>query len=481
MALHFERMRLWTGHTQLDVFLKIDKESRHLIMKTKLLSLSCLFVSLAANLFAAEDSTSSESYLKQFEPKPAPQAQGLVLEKGDRLAICGDSITEQKMYSRIMETYLTVCVPDLNVSVRQYGWGGETASGFLARMTNDCLRFKPTIATTCYGMNDHRYGRYTEAIGKLYRDKQTAIVESFKNHGARVVLGSPGCVSHKDLPLNQNLCTLRNIDIEIAEGEKVGFADVFWPMLTAEVKAHEIYATNYWIAGGDGVHPGWAGHLVMAYAFLKGFGLDGNLGNVTVDLDSGKATAQGGHEVVSSKPGEIEIKSSRYPFCATGDMNLKSQNSVLSGMSLVPFNKDLNRFMLVASAGKAARYKVTWGTQSKSYSAAELQSGVNLANDFAINPFVDAFKKVDAAVGSKQNYETKQIKQIFHDLISGKNKSADDVKDAEMKKLFSYRSEDGKWDRDGLAAATEETRAPLVQKIKDAFVPVTHTIRIEAE
>ena len=85
----------------------------------------------------------------KFEPLKAPSSAGLLLKKGDRLAIIGDSITEQKMYSRVMETYLTVCVPDLEVTTRQYGWGGETAEGFVRRMTNDCLRFNPTIATTC--------------------------------------------------------------------------------------------------------------------------------------------------------------------------------------------------------------------------------------------------------------------------------------------------------------------------------------------
>jgi len=98
--------------------------------------------------------------LEKFHPLDAPQPAKLLLKKGDRLAICGDSITEQKMYSRIMEDYLTVCVPELGITVRQYGWSGERAPGFLARMTNDCLRFHPTIATTCYGMNDHEYHAY---------------------------------------------------------------------------------------------------------------------------------------------------------------------------------------------------------------------------------------------------------------------------------------------------------------------------------
>src|SRR6187431_1299301 len=104
----------------------------------------------------------ADSYFARYEGWKAPQPAGLLLKKGDRLAICGDSITEQKMYSLLMEAYLTACLPELEVTCRQYGWSGEQAGGFLARMKNDVLRFKPTIATTCYGMNDHRYQPYKE-------------------------------------------------------------------------------------------------------------------------------------------------------------------------------------------------------------------------------------------------------------------------------------------------------------------------------
>ena len=81
--------------------------------------------------------------LSKFHPTKAPASKKLLLKEDDRLAICGDSITEQRMYSRIIEDYLTVCVPQLHITVRQYGWSGERAPGFLARMTNDCLRFHP--------------------------------------------------------------------------------------------------------------------------------------------------------------------------------------------------------------------------------------------------------------------------------------------------------------------------------------------------
>lgn len=400
-------------------------------------------------------------YFSKFEPLKAPAPTGLVLKKGDRLAICGDSITEQKMYSRVMETYLTACVPDLEISVRQYGWGGETAPGFLKRMTNDCLRFNPTIATTCYGMNDHGYRPYEASIGDRYRVNQTAIVDAFLAKGARVILGSPGCVGlRKDWDAasveskNLNLCQLRNIDIEIAGKAGVGFADVFWPMLNAGYQAQQKYGADYAIAGKDGVHPGWAGAVVMAYAFLKAFGLDGEIARIEVDLTSGRATASKGHSVIGAGNGEIRLKSSRYPFCATGD--LSKDNSIRSAMTLVPFNHDLNRFMLVAKNASAGRYKVTWGDTSKSYSAVQLAAGVNLADDFVENPFSKPFAQVDGAVAAKQEYETRQIKVQFHGPEANVDMAA-------------------------VEKFTERFRKPLVAAVHAAFVPVTHTLQIVPE
>ena len=417
--------------------------------------------------------------LDQFKPLKAPKLHGLVLRHGDRLAICGDSITEQKMYSRLMEDYLTMCEPELQVSVRQYGWGGERAPGFLARMTNDCLRFKPTIATTCYGMNDHEYRAYEDRIGETYRSNSTAIVEAFKANGVRVIQGSPGCVGKVPrwtprtndtlMDLELNLCHLRDIGIQVAEKEHAGFADVFWPMLTAGVAAQKEYDPKYAIAGGDGVHPGWAGHTVMAYAFLKAMGLKGDIGLFIVDVKKNKMITSPGHVLVSAKDGEFTIKSSRYPFCACvpADQAAASypvcekddpakDNSIRSAMTLIPFNQELNRLTLKANNVKTARnYKVTWGSESKTFTGYQLERGINLAAEFPCNPFCEAFAKVDAAVAVKQAYETKQIKQAF-------------------------RSPEVKTDMDGVVAKTESQREPLAAAIRAAFVPVTHMITIVA-
>ena len=93
-------------------------------------------------------------------------AEQPILEKGDRLAIIGDSITEQKLYSKFIETYLLTCYPELNIQSFQFGWGGERAPGFANRMENDLVPWNPDVVTTCYGMNDGSYRAYDDAIGK---------------------------------------------------------------------------------------------------------------------------------------------------------------------------------------------------------------------------------------------------------------------------------------------------------------------------
>ncbi len=434
-------------------------------MKKPMTALFIVVVSLVAPLLAQDlETLPSDPYFATYKPLKAPATEGVLLKTGDRVAVCGDSITEQKMYSRIMETYLTVCVPQLQVTVRQFGWSGEKAPGFLARMENDVLRFAPTVATTCYGMNDHNYQPYQEQYGRLYLDTSRAVVRLFKQHGVRVIQGSPGTVGKMPAwvkradgtveDLNHSLAEFRNLGVRLASEEQVAFADVFCPMLVGGFEAKQHCGQDYMISGKDGVHPGWAGHLVMAYAFLKAMGLDGQIGTITLDMTAGKATASEGHRLLATEAGRIEVESSRYPFCATGPAN--EDSSIRSGMTLVPFNSELNRFLLVVRNAPPGRYTVTWGEASKTYTAQELAKGVNLAADFETNPLSEAFKRVDEAVAKKQAYETRQIKDLFH-------------------------GPEGHADMTMTATLTEKVRAPLAVAINAALVPVRHTIAVKAE
>ena len=347
------------------------------------------------------------------------------LKENDFLAICGDSITEQKLYSVYIEDYLLMCRPRPSVRAMQFGWGGETVGGFLGRMSN-VLRFPVTAATTCYGMNDGGYGPLTPDRAQKYRDGTRAIVDTFKKSGVRfIVVGSPGAVDAKtfrpdkpddDKVYNQTLAQLRDIAREVAGEQGVAFADVHAVMLDVMTAAKAKYGEDYPVAGGDGVHPGPNGHLVMAYAFLKALGCDGNIGTITLDLAAGKADATDGHKVLSAKDGVVDVESNRYPFCFYGDPS--KPDATLGVIEFFPFNKDLNRFQLVVTnpAG-AEKLKVTWGDVSKEYAAADLAKGVNLAADFAAkNPFTEPFKKVEETIRAQQTFETPLIKNLFANL-----------------------------------------------------------------
>ena len=393
------------------------------------------------------------------------------LQPGDYVAVIGDSITEQRLYSLYIEDYLLMCRPAKDLRVTQFGWGGETAPGFAGRMANDCLRFKPTAATTCFGMNDGGYSPMDEGKGKRYKNGQKSIVRQLKEAGVRaIVVGSPGVVDadtfgsnnpERAAMYNKTLAALRDIAKEVATEDGVGFANVYDAMMEAMTKGKAKYGKAYHMGGGDGVHPDCNGHLVMAYAFLKGLGFDGAIGTITVDLAAGKAEATEGHKVLSCQGGDVEVESSRYPFCFYGDP--AKTNATCGVIELIPFNEDLNRFLLVVKNAGAEKVKVTWGKTSKELAAADLAKGVNLAAAFLDNPFCEPFRAVERKIASKQGMEVELVKTLIHSLPAFLRRAPEE-KDA-IERIGA-----------GLVKSDVEARDAAAA----AAVPVRHTIKIEA-
>ena len=401
-----------------------------------------------------------------------PAKSASILKKGQRVAVVGDSITEQKLYSRYIELYLTACLRELDLRVIQLGWGGETAGGFAARMNNDLLPWKPDVVTTCYGMNDGGYRKYDESIGKRYRDSMADIVGRLKKSGATVVVGGPGAVDfnffkNPSTPppvYNDNLAHLSGLMKELAAQEGFPHADVHGAMISAMEKAKPALGDGYDVCGKDGFHPGPNGHLLMAYAFLKAMGIDGQIGTITVDM-KGAAAATEGHKVLSSEPGKVELESSKWPFCFSGDE--KSSGGTRSILPFSPFNADLNRLTLVVKNLDGEKAKVTWGAAAKLFTKAELEKGVNLAAEFIENPFSEVFRKLEAIVAQKQAYETTMIKQTINSFPRIVDSTG---KDSEV------------------AATIETLRKQLIEvqerkgaDARAAVVPVKHTVTIAAE
>jgi lysophospholipase L1-like esterase len=392
-------------------------------------------------------------------------------EPGARLAVCGDSITEQHFYSRFLELYFTACMPELKVRQCHWGLGGDTAKRFSSRMENSLREFQPTVVTLCFGMNDGLYKEFDPAVGKIYGDSLGGIVKSLIAKGATVYVGGPGAVdSHYytrptgENPAgvyNQTLGQLDAIARTVADEAKMPHVDVHDAMMEAMAKAKAELGADYPVGGKDGIHPLLNGHVVMAYAFLKAMGMNGDLGTITVDL-KGASAATGGHKVLSGTGGQVELESTRYPFCFTGDE--KSADGTRSILPFVPFNQDLNRLTLVVRNLGAERGQVTWGGATKTFRRQELEQGINLAAAFPENPFSGPFATLDKEIFQKQVFE-RQLMCALNDMPMMQEPMAGDA--------------EGLAALEGVRKAIWENHAESEKRVQAAFVPVKHTLVVE--
>ena len=400
-----------------------------------------------------------------------------LLPQGARLAIIGDSITEQKLYTKYMEAYLLACAGRQDMTVFQFGWGGETASGFANRAVNDLGPFKPTVATTCCGMNDGQYRPFVDEIGNNYENNMGKVAAALQAAGVKdIVLGSPGAVDTKYFardnfaPLsgadgyNLNLGKLRDIDRKLAAELGLGFADVHQAMIDAMKKAKAGLGDDYDVCGRDGFHPNPDGHLVMAYAFLRALGCDGQIAQITVDM-KGAPAVSAGHKVAGGTGGQVEIESRRYPFCF--DPDPKSSGSTRSITPYFPFNDELNRFTLKVKNLDAAKANVTWGGETKAFTREQLAGGVNLVAEFSRTPFDENFRRIIEAVAAKQQFETMMIKTMVTNFRSfaGEAKS-----DPELRSAFR-----------NLGERLMVRQAELDAMVRKAIAPVKYTITVTPE
>jgi lysophospholipase L1-like esterase len=409
-------------------------------------------------------------FLLSLETSMLAYAADPMLRKGDFVAIAGDSITEQRMYSAYVEDYLLMCQPAAGLRACQFGCSGQTSTVFAQRMANNLLPFKPNVVTVCFGSNNGGFGPTTPEDPESYRDAMRDIVRQMKKSGVRViVIGSPvpldtdrafnGEKVHARM-YDRTLAQLRDIAGGVAKNEGVVFANIYDVMTEFMAKAKVKFGKDYFVLPNGG-NPEHAGSLVMAYVFLKAMGCDGKIGTITVDMDSNKADATDGHKILSCNNGRVEVQSSRYPFCFFGE---PGRSDCTRGVpELIPFNEDLNRFQLRVLKLGAPKAKVTWGTTSKEFTSAQLENGINLAAEFLDNPFSEVFRKIDETTVSKQWGDMVLIKEQM-DSIGDMRGFAPNEGDA----------------LDRLATALVKRGQENRESNAKAVVPIKHVLLIES-
>jgi hypothetical protein len=343
-----------------------------------------------------------------------PTSGATLLKENDHLAFIGDAVTSDLGYTVCLEDYLIACqqVPGLNM--QQFGWCGATSPDeFVGHVTPDLMPFKPTVATIFFPSD----GKDPEGR----RTAETNLVDALKKAGVqRIVLGSPLCKDfHQDAAggeaYNQKLQAIADIDKDVATKEGVVYADVFGATLAAMKSSKAKFGPDY-IFNNTGGHPEkYHTSLVIAYAFLKALGCDGDLGTITADFATQKADATGGHTVATFADQTLMVQSKTYSFCFPGYPFLNIGNDPF--IDSFPFNQDLNRLTLVVKNLPTPGAKIIWndgswtGEHMHDYTADELAKGVNLAADIE-SPFTKRFPDISFSV--VEQLEKQQMAGIAH-------------------------------------------------------------------
>jgi len=324
------------------------------------------------------------------------------IRDGDRVVLLGDSITEQRLYTTAIEAYTLARFPQWKLTFRNIGWGGDTAHGALNRAGRDMLPLKPTFVTIDFGMNDHGYRAFDEGIFNNYTNKQAGLVSLLKTHAARVALVTPQPIEDKrpdpDKDVrNESLRKMSDGLRVIAAKEGILFADQFDPYMAVMMKARQA-DPNVIIGGGDAVHPGPVGQMIMAWAILKSLGAPALVSSAELNGANGKVMASTGCQITAAKVDAGVVTFTRKDAVLPMPINPQAD----SVTNLIPLLADLSRYELKVTGLTAPKYQLLIDDKpAATFTAAELAKGCNLT--LTAGPITEQARQLWALVTEKNN------------------------------------------------------------------------------
>ncbi len=225
----------------------------------------------------------------------APQ-HNFFLKSGDRVVFYGDSITDQRLYTTFVETYVVTRFPQLNVSFVHSGWGGDRVTGggggpIDLRLHRDVIAYKPTVMTVMLGMNDASYRAYDAQVFNTYSEGYKHIVEAVKAAlpGIRITVIQPSSFDDVTRPpqfaggYNAVLIRYGEFVRQLSERESLTVADLNTPVVACLEKAKAADPELAQKIVPDRVHPGPGGHLIMAEALLEAWNAPATVSAVEID------------------------------------------------------------------------------------------------------------------------------------------------------------------------------------------------------
>ena len=358
------------------------------------------------------------------------------IRDGDRVVLLGDSITEQRQYTTFIETYTLTRFPKWHITFRNIGWGGDTAQGGLGRAGRDMLPLKPTFVTIDFGMNDHGYRAFEKDIFNNYVDKQTQLVTLLKEKGARVALLTPQPIEEKrpdpDKDVrNESLRKMSDGLRDVAAKQGVLFADQFDPYMAVMLKARRA-DPNALIGGGDAVHPGPAGHTIMAWAVLKCLGAPAAVSSAELDGNASKVIAATGCQITDLKVADGALSFTRKDATLPVPVDPAAEGVT----NLIPLLTDLSRYELKVTGLTAPKYQLLIDDKPAAiFTAQELAQGCNLT--LTAGPITEQTRRIWNLVTDKNNafFNRWRGVQLFEEPAWAKTPAFEDTREKELARL----------------------------------------------
>jgi lysophospholipase L1-like esterase len=221
------------------------------------------------------------------------------LHPNDTVVFYGDSITDQRLYTTYVETFVVTRYPKLPVRFVHSGWGGDRVTGggggpIDDRLKRDVLTYKPTVMTIMLGMNDGRYRAFDDETFHIFADGYEHIFKSMKDAvpNLRITLIDPSPyddVTRAPMFLggyNAVLLKYGEYLRTLAERNHLDFADLNTRLVKTLERANASDPANAQKIVPDRVHPHRSGHLMMAASLLEAWGVSPVISRVEIDAAS---------------------------------------------------------------------------------------------------------------------------------------------------------------------------------------------------
>lgn len=233
---------------------------------------------------------------------PAP----FYIKDGDRVVFYGDSITDQRLYTVYTELYVVTRYPGMNVTFVHSGWGGDRVTGggggnIDLRLKRDVFAYQPTVITLMLGMNDGGYTGHKPEYDEAYKTGFQHIVQSLRqqNPGLRITAIEPSPFDDVTRPFtlqpdgyNAVLVSYGKWIEGYAKEVKLDVADLNTDVVAMLRNADMADHNNAPKIIPDRVHPGTAGHLIMAEQLLKAWNARPVVSSVTINAIGSPAVTE---------------------------------------------------------------------------------------------------------------------------------------------------------------------------------------------